>query len=335
MKHLLVTGGGGFVGGNFVRLVLRERPSLKVTVFDSLTGRKNAPVLDEPAKRYPERFELIRGHVTSKADLEALFSTRTFDTIVHFAAKNPSGDDIVDPGAFVEVNIIGTAMLLETVRAAWKEGEGTFLHLSSYEVYGSDESRVFTEGSPLNPSTPYAASKASADQLTLAYHRTYNMRTLVTRTTNIYGPYQSRDKLIPAIVDRVKRRKTIPVFGNGLNRRDWIHVDDHNRGVLLTLEKGKAGGVYLLGARCERTNLELVHRVARLAAAGLGRSMEEAEGLIGFVRDREAHDASRSMDPSATEEALGFKAAIPFDEGLKATVEWLLKNSPYPEPIRE
>ncbi|MGC8722713.1 MAG: dTDP-glucose 4,6-dehydratase [Acidobacteriota bacterium] len=327
ISHLLVTGGGGFVGGNLVRMVLRERPAWRVTVFDSLGGRPLTPVLDGLEEAHPGRFRLIRERITEGGSLQRLLCDEGVDAVIHAAARNPSGSGAGDPLSFAEINVLGTAAVLEAARAAWAEGQGTFVHLSSYEIFGSHPEGLFTERSPLNPSTPYAASKAAADELTLAYHRTYGMRTLVTRTTNIYGPFQSPDKLIPSIALRVRDKKPLPVFGTGENRRDWIHVDDHNRGVLLALERGRAGRAYPLGARCERTNLELVREVARCAARILGFDQDEAEALIVFAPDREAHDARRALDPAASESELGFVPRIPFAEGLEEAVRFTLLDT--------
>ena len=321
---LLVTGGGGFVGGNFVRLALASNPGWKVTVFDSLGGAQDRPVLGGLDERFPGRYRLVRGGITDREVLGRLFAEQDVDAVVHFAAKNPSGLSEADPMAFVEINVMGTATLLECAREAWDGKEGIFLHLSSYEVYGSDATGIFTESSGLNPSTPYAASKAAADELTLAYHRTFGMRAMVTRTTNIYGPHQSKDKLIPAIALRARDHLPLPVFGSGGNLRDWIHVDDHNRGVIRVLEKGRAGQVYHLGARCERSNLALIRSVARCAAEVLGRPPDEAEASIEFVEDRQGHDARRSLDPTKAERELGFKAEVDFEAGLKKTIEWIL-----------
>ncbi len=328
-RSVLVTGGGGFVGGNFARLALRERPDWALTVFDSLGGRPR-PVLEGLQEAHPGRLSLVQGKVTDEGDLEALFAEGRFDAVVHFAARNPSGQGVEEPAAFAEVNVLGTAMLLEAARRSPHGAPERFLHLSSYEVYGScggsNASGIFTEESPLNPSTPYAASKASADQLTLAYHRTFGMGCLVTRTTNIYGPFQSEDKLVPAIALRARAGQTLTVYGDGSQSRDWIHVEDHNRGVLLALERGRPGQVYHLGARCERSNLELVHTVARCAASALGREASEVEGLIAFVDDRAGHDARRSLDPSKAERELGFAAAVPFERGLEETVAGVLRG---------
>ena len=237
---------------------------------------------------------------------------------------NPSGQAVSDPVGFAEVNVLGTAMLLEAARLAWCGGPGRFLHPSSYEVYGSSGGGIFTEESPLNPSTPYAASKASADQLTLAYHRTFGMGCVVTRTTNIYGPFQSPDKLVPAIVLKARDGQPLPVYGDGSNTRDWIHVDDHNRGVLLALEEGRAGEVYHLGARCERSNLALVQAIARATAKLLDRDGAAAESLVTFVGDRAGHDARRALDPGKAERELGFRPAVSFEQGLEDTVRQIL-----------
>jgi dTDP-glucose 4,6-dehydratase len=322
---VLVTGGGGFVGGNFVRMALGARPDWQITVFDHLGGRREVPVLAGLAEKHPGRFRLVRGAVTDASALDALFAQGRFDTVAHFAAKNPSGQQAADPLAFVEVNVLGTASLLEAARRAWSGSSGKFLHLGSYEVYGSGASGVFTESSPLNPSTPYAASKAAADELLLAYHRTYGLHTLITRTTNIYGPHQTKDKLIPAMVELARNGREMPVYGSGHNLRDWIHVQDHNRGVLMVLERGRPGEVYHLGARCERTIFEVARAVGRAVFEVIGRDPEAAEGLIRRVEDREAHDARRALDPAKAERELGFSAEIPFEKGLADTVRWFLE----------
>jgi dTDP-glucose 4,6-dehydratase len=326
--NVLVTGGAGFVGGNFVRLVLATRPSWRVTVLDSCDGGTR-PVLAGPAQAHPDRCRTVTGGITDLQELAELFDRERFDAVVHFAARNPSGLSEENPAAFVAVNVLGTATVLEAARLAWGADPGSFIHLSSYEVYGSCPEGIFREDSALRPSTPYAASKAAADELTLAYHRTFGLRAMVTRTTNIYGPFQSPDKLIPALALCVKARRPLTVFGTGGHSRDWIHVDDHNRGVIRVLEGGRAGEVYHLGARNEHTNLDLARSVARAAAGVLGMPGAEAEGLITLVEDRLAHDARRALDPSRAEGELGFRPEVPFERGLRDTVRWVLEaNAP-------
>ncbi len=320
--RLLITGGGGFVGGGFVRLLLHERPKWSLTVFDSLTGGPGARFLEGLEAEHPGRVRFVRGRVTDTREVESLFASGAFQAVVHFAARNPSGLEVESPLSFPEVNVLGTAIVLEGARRAWAGSAGTFLHLSSYEVYGSGATGFFTEESPLNPSTPYAASKASADALTLAYHATFGIRTLVTRTTNIYGPRQSPDKLIPSVAERVRRGEPVQVYGTGGQSRDWIHVEDHNRGVLAVLEGGRPGTVYHLGARCERTNLEVIRLAARAAAECLGRDPDAAVARLEFVEDRSAHDVRRALDPGRAERELGFRPCIPFEEGVRDTVRW-------------
>jgi len=323
LTSVLVTGGGGFVGGNFVRLALQLRPRWRMTIFDSM-GDRPRPVLEGLDEAFPGRLRLVQGRVTDPPALDDLFAAGPYDAVVHFAARNPSGQGANDPVGFAEVNVMGTAMLLDGSRRAWEGREGRFLHLSSYEVYGSSAGGIFTETSPLNPSTPYAASKAAADQLTLAYHRTFGTGCLVTRTTNIYGPYQSEDKLVPAIVRKTRDRQPLPVYGDGSNTRDWIHVDDHNRGVIQALERGRPGEVYHLGSRCERSNLALVKAAARATARALGKDATEAEGLVTFVGDRAGHDARRALDPTKAERELEFRPEVEFEQGLEDTVRHFL-----------
>jgi len=329
LRRFLVTGGAGFVGGNFVRLLLGTREGTEVTVFDGVPEpERSAPLRDLP-RLHPGRFRYVPGKITEEGALAALFRENgPFDAVVHFAARNPSGADEASPLEFTRVNTLGTAAVLEAAREAWgREGrQGVFLHLSSYEVYGSSADGLFREDSPLNPSTPYAASKAAADALTLAYHRTFGLDALVTRTTNIYGPFQSRDKLIPSVVRRIREGRPVEVYGTGLQTRDWIHVDDHNRGVLLALERGLPGRVYHLGARCERTNLDVVRLAARAALEELGRDPGEAERLVRFVPDRRAHDPRRALDPSRAERELGFRPEVPFETGVGNTVRWILRE---------
>jgi dTDP-glucose 4,6-dehydratase len=317
--HLLVTGGGGFVGGNFVRLGLETRPAWRFTVLDHLGGRPEVPVLDGLVTRYPHRFQLVLGTLDDAESLRALLGRDPADAVVHFAAKNPSGREDVSPLDYTRVNVLGTATLLDAVR--WSAGGSRVLHLSSYEVYGSHSEGLFTESTPLRPTTPYAASKASADALTLAYHRTFGLDALVTRTTNIYGPFQSPDKLIPSLAAKASRGEGMPVYGSGGQTRDWIHVDDHNRGALAVLERGRAGEVYHLGARCERSNLDMALAIADAMARALALPEGSLRALVTQVRDRAAHDPRRALDTGKVERELGFRPEIPFDEGLQQTVD--------------
>lgn len=317
-SHLLVTGGGGFVGGNFTRLALRSRPLWRITVLDHLGGRETPSVLEGLDGLHPGRFRLVRSGLEDAEALAGIFEGDPVQAVVHFAAKNPSGAGHQAPLEFARVNVVGTGAMLEAAR---KAGGMRFLHLSSYEVYGSHPDGLFTERTPLTPTTPYAASKAAADTLTLAYHRTFKTDALVSRTTNIYGPFQSGDKLIPFLASRAFRDEPLPVYGSGAQTRDWIHVDDHNRGVLAVLERGRAGEVYHIGARCERTNLEVALAVADAAAEVRGLAPGSLRGLVSHVEDRKAHDPRRTLDTAKSERELELRPEIPFDEGLRRTVE--------------
>ena len=325
-SSLLVTGGAGFVGGNFIRMVLASRTTAKITALDSLSGRGVAPVLEGLESQCGGRFTLVKAALHEKETLQELFCRFGFDAVLHFAAKNPSGQGAGSGREYAEVNVLGTAMVLDIARRHWKGRgiAGRFMHLSSYEVYGSHPEGYFTEGTRLNPSTPYAASKAAADELTLSYHRTFGMDALVTRTTNIYGPYQSGDKLIPALAARAAKREPMPVYGDGSTRRDWIHVDDHNRGVLTVLERGRAGEVYHIGARCEKTNLDIAREVAADVALASGMPQESLMNLVTLVQDRRGHDPRRALGTDKIESELGFRAQVDFKDGLMETVRRLI-----------
>jgi len=326
--HLLVTGGAGFIGSNFVRFVLRTQPGVHVTNLDLLTYAGNLENLAD-VERDP-RYRFVKGDVCDRALLERLlagYGAEPVDAVVHFAAESHVDRSILGPMAFVKTNVLGTAALLEAARQAWKEKPGRYLQVSTDEVYGAlDEEGAFTESTPLDPSSPYSASKAAADHLVLAYHRTFGLDAVLTRCCNNYGPYQFPEKLIPFMIVRALDGKGCPVYGKGQNVRDWIHVQDHNRGVLLVLEKGLPGEVYNLGARCERRNLDIVRALLTELSALKGWDVSRLEERIAFVKDRPGHDWRYAIDPGKVERELGFAPQVPFEEGLRDTVAWYLQN---------
>jgi dTDP-glucose 4,6-dehydratase len=327
VNTILVTGGAGFIGTNFVRLVLDQRRDWRVVVLDALTYAGNLENLDGLEAACGDRYRFVHGDVTDAALLERLFSEEAFGGVIHFAAESHVDRSILGPLAFVQTNVTGTGRLLEACRAAWKNREGRFLQVSTDEVYGAlGDTGAFTEQTPVNPSSPYSASKAAADHLVLAYHRTFGMNALITRCCNNYGPYQFPEKLIPLMIARLIDGQTLPVYGKGENVRDWIHVEDHNRGVLLAFEKGRPGQVYNLGSRCEKRNLDLVLRLVAEVADAVGKAPEDLRRQIAFVADRPGHDWRYAIDPTRAEEELGFKPAVSFDDGLKATVRWYVEN---------
>ncbi len=327
MTTVLVTGGAGFIGSNFTRLALQMRPEWRVVVLDALTYAGNLENLEGLEAAYPGRYRFVHADVTDGPAVDALFGQEPFDHVVHFAAESHVDRSILGPTAFVKTNVMGTANLLEAARKAWRDRPGRFLQISTDEVYGSlRDTGFFTETTPLDPSSPYSASKAAADQIALSYHRTFGLEVVVTRCCNNYGPYQFPEKLIPLMVTRALGGEHLPVYGTGQNVRDWIHVHDHNRGVILALEKGVPGQVYNLGSRCEKRNLDLVKELLRAVARIKGWDPAEAEERITFVTDRPGHDWRYAIDPARSESELGFVPQVPFEQGLEDTVRWYLEN---------
>lgn len=327
MRSVLVTGGAGFIGCNFVQLALREREDWRVVVLDALTYAGNLENLEGLEEAHPGRYRFVRGDVTDSGLLKKLFDEEGFEYLVHFAAESHVDRSILGPLAFVKTNVLGTAALLEAARLSWKGGSGRYLQVSTDEVYGAlGEEGAFTESTRLDPSSPYSASKAAADHLVLTYHRTFGLEVVLTRCCNNYGPYQFPEKLIPFMIVRALDGKPCPVYGKGQNVRDWIHVEDHNRGVLLALEKGRPGEVYNLGARCEKRNLDIVKAILTELSALKGWDASRLEERIAFVKDRPGHDWRYAIDPSKAESELHFAPHVLFEEGLRSTVAWYLQN---------
>lgn len=325
--NVIVTGGAGFIGSNFVRMALAQRPEWRVIVVDALTYAGNLENLNGLEKTYSGRYRFAKADVADSAAIEKLFEQESPSIVVHFAAESHVDRSVLGPMDFVRTNVLGTATLLDAARKAWRDRAGRFLQISTDEVYGAlGDTGAFTEATPLAPSSPYSASKASADLLALAYHKTFGLDVVITRCCNNYGPYQFPEKLIPFMISRFVDGEKLPVYGNGMNVRDWIHVEDHNRGVLLAIEKGRSGEVYNLGARCERNNIDIVRSLLKLLLAAKGKPAVDLEDRITFVKDRPGHDWRYAIDPSKAERELGFRPEAQFEEGLAKTVQWYLKN---------
>jgi len=308
---ILVTGGLGFIGSNLVRLILAERPDWRVVNLDLVTYAANPDNLagiDEG-----ERYRFVRGDVADRALVARLFADERFDAVIHCAAETHVDRSIDDGGRFLRTNVEGTLVLLE---AALALGGVRHLQMGTDEVYGTlaPDEPPFTEATPLAPRSPYSASKAAADLLALAFHHTHGLDVVVTRCSNNYGPYQHPEKLIPLMITSALRGLALPVYGDGRQRRDWIHVEDHCRGVLCALEAGRTGEVYNLGGDAERENLHVVREVLRLVGA--------SESLITHVTDRPGHDRRYAMDFSKAARELGWRPRRTFEEGLAATVAW-------------
>ena len=315
----LVTGGAGFIGSNFVRHLLQHDPTRRVVVLDALTYAGHRATLADVDG--DDRFAFVHGDITDRTAVEAVFREGPFgagiDEVVHFAAESHVDRSIDGPSVFVHTNVLGTQVLLDAAR---ERGVRRFVQIGTDEVYGHlhDDDPPFTESTPVDPRSPYSASKTAADHLALAYHRTYGLPVVVTRCSNNYGPFQFPEKLIPVMILKAYAREPLPVYGSGLNVRDWIHVDDHCAAVLAVLQRAPAGRVYNIGGDSERTNLWIVRRVLEI----LGRP----ESLISFVTDRPGHDWRYAIDASRIRTELGWAPTRRLDDGLAETVEWYLDS---------
>lgn len=310
--RILVTGGCGFIGSNFIRLVLAQCGKTEIVNLDKLTYAGNLANLADLPPDQARRHRFVKGDIADRAMVSSLLAQEKPDAIVHFAAESHVDRSITDASPFITTNVLGTQVLLDCARQA---GIPRMVHVSTDEVYetlGPEGS--FREDTPLAPNSPYSASKASSDLLVRAAHETFGQNVVITRCSNNYGPYQFPEKLIPLMTGRARRGEPLPVYGSGTNVRDWIHVEDHCRGVLLALEKGRPGGVYNFGGDAERANLDVVRAILRLT----GRD----ESLIRFVKDRPGHDLRYAMDHSLASRELGFSPLKNFEAGLEETVRW-------------
>jgi dTDP-glucose 4,6-dehydratase len=319
--NVLVTGGSGFIGSNLVRLLLAERPDWRVVNLDKLTYAGNAENLAD-LEGHP-RYRFVRGDVCNGELVAEIFRAERIDGVMHLAAESHVDRSILAPSVFIETNVRGTQVLLEAAREL---GVRRFLHVSTDEVYGSlGPTGLFTEQTPLDPSSPYSASKAASDLLALAYARTFKLPVVVTRCSNNYGPYQFPEKLIPLMIANALRDLPLPVYGDGMNVRDWIHVEDHGRGLLAALERGEDGDVYNFGASSERHNIEIVKQVLEL--------LGKPQSLIQFVKDRPGHDRRYAIDSTKAQAKLGWAPRHRFEDALAATVRWYVERRPWWERI--
>jgi dTDP-glucose 4,6-dehydratase len=322
--RLLVTGGCGFIGSNFIRFVLEHYGPAFVTNVDALTYAGNPANLAGVPEQNGERYEFVKADIANAEEMETVFSRHQFYAVVNFAAESHVDRSIDSPENFIHTNIVGTSNLLNAAR---RHGVRRFLQVGTDEVYGSlgPEGR-FTESSPIQPSSPYSSSKASADLLALAHHHTYKQEIIVTRCSNNYGPYQFPEKLIPLMITNALNDQPLPVYGDGLNVRDWIHVEDHCSAVFAALLQGEPGHVYNIGGDGELKNIDVV----KLILAHLGKP----ESLIAFVKDRPGHDRRYAIDSSKIHHSLGWKPRHRPEQGIRETVDWYLANRAWWEPLR-
>ncbi len=334
MMNLLVTGGCGFIGSNFIRLVLQKHAGIRLVNLDKLTYAGNPTNLTDLETN--SRYRFVQGDICDAPLVEQLLAEEQIDTIVHFAAESHVDRSITGPSAFIQTNILGTFVLLEAARKAWG-GDGRspitdhrFLHVSTDEVYGSlGDSGLFTEDTSYDPRSPYSASKASSDHLVSAYHHTYGLPTLITNCSNNYGPYQFPEKLIPLIINNALSGKTLPVYGDGKNVRDWLYVVDHCEAILQVLEKGRLGETYNVGGNNEKQNIEVVQTICDILDEEAPKlpGGQPRRSLITFVKDRPGHDRRYAIDAGKIKEELGWEPSVTFEEGMRKTVGWYLDQS--------
>lgn len=317
MAKFLVTGGAGFIGGNFLHIMVNKYPNDQFVCIDALTYAGNmetlAPIIDKP------NFKFVHENICNREAIFKLFEEEKFDYVINFAAESHVDRSIEDPGIFLQTNIIGTQTLMDACR---KYGIKRYHQVSTDEVYGDlpldRPDLFFYEDTPIHTSSPYSASKASADLLVIAYHRTFGLPVTISRCSNNYGPYHFPEKLIPLMIQKALKNAPLPVYGKGENVRDWLYVGDHCTAIDLIVRNGRDGEIYNIGGHNERSNLEVVKTI--LNALG------KPESLISFVKDRPGHDLRYAMDPTKIETELGWKPKYTFDTGIQATIKWNLDN---------
>jgi dTDP-glucose 4,6-dehydratase len=335
-RTMLITGGAGFIGCNYVRTALAGDPGLKVVVIDGLTYAGHLASLQSVADRHGERYTFVHGDIRDTETVRHVFSEHAIDTVVHLAAESHVDRSIDGPLDFIDTNIRGTANLLEAARSAWRDRTDVrFHHVSTDEVFGSlGSDGLFHESTSYDPSSPYSASKAAADHLVRAWHRTYGLPVTLSNCSNNYGPYQYPEKLIPLIIRNAMAGKPMPVYGEGANVRDWLHVEDHCSALDLIVREGRPGRTYNVGGRNEHTNLEVVHTLCDL----LDELRPRSEGmghrdLIEFVADRPGHDLRYAIDAGRIRSELGWSPRFDFETGLRETVLWYLDNEAWCEEV--
>lgn len=323
-KKILVTGGAGFIGSNFVHYMLEKHPDYMIVNLDLLTYAGNLESLKDIENE--PNYKFVHGDITDREFINELFEKEKFNVVVNFAAESHVDRCVLDPGLFVRTNVMGTQTLLDAAKAT---GVERYHQVSTDEVYGDlpldRPDLFFTEESLIHTSSPYSASKAGADMLVLAYHRTYGLPITVSRCSNNYGPYHFPEKLIPLMISRALNNEQLPVYGKGENVRDWLHVKDHCQAIDLIIHKGRVGEVYNIGGHNEKTNLEVV----KLILKALGKP----ESLIKFVTDRPGHDRRYAIDPTKIETELGWKPEYTFETGIAQTIQWYLDNREWWEKI--
>jgi dTDP-glucose 4,6-dehydratase len=340
VQNILVTGGCGFIGSNFVRLALECLPDARIINLDKLTYAGNPANLQDIENNPHYRF--VHGDICDQVLLEKLFAEEKIDTIVHFAAESHVDRSIEGPAEFIQTNILGTFSLLETARKSWLSSPQPpascprFLHVSTDEVYGSlGDTGLFTETTSYDPRSPYSASKASSDHLVNSYYHTYGLPILMTNCSNNYGPYHFPEKLIPLIINNALKGKDLPVYGDGKNVRDWLYVVDHCAAILQVLQKGRIGETYNVGGNSEKQNIEVVQAICDILDEKVDplANGQQRRSLIKFVKDRAGHDRRYAIDASKIKNELGWEPSVTFADGIRMTVDWYLENEEWMDGV--
>jgi dTDP-glucose 4,6-dehydratase len=339
--EILITGGCGFIGSNFVRYILEKREKVRVINIDKLTYAGNLANLVDVEKDYPERYLFIKGDIAEQEVIRDIFDRYEIAWVINFAAESHVDRSVMGPEIFIRTNILGTFNLLETARTFWpmddhkRLAEKRFLHISTDEVYGSlGERGLFTEQSPYDPSSPYSASKASSDHLVRAYYRTYGLPAIITNCSNNYGPFQFPEKLIPLMITNAVKGIELPVYGDGENVRDWLHVEDHCSALLRVLEQGVTGECYNIGGNCEKRNKDIVHLICDTLDKKLGlKDNRPRRDLIRYVADRPGHDRRYALNTDKISKELLWEPKLSFEEGIERTIDWYLQNFLWVEQI--
>jgi len=331
---ILVTGVAGFIGSNFVYYYLRKYKDRKIIGLDKLTYAGNLDNLSKLTQEEKKRFVFIKGDINDRKLLEEIYSKYEIDGIINFAAESHVDRSIHDPGIFVKTNVLGTQTLLHVFKEHYDERKKQkFLQISTDEVYGAlGPTGYFTEETPLDPHSPYSASKASSDLIVKAYHDTYGLNTNITRCSNNYGPYQFPEKLIPLMIHNALNHKELPVYGDGKHVRDWLYVEDHCKAIDLVFEKGKSGEVYNIGGHNEKENIEIVKLIITYLQEKT-KDKEINEGLIKHVKDRLGHDRRYAIDPTKIKDELGWEPEARFEDGIKKTIDWYLENQEWMKKV--
>ena len=315
-RNILVTGGAGFIGANFAEFFVNKHPEYNIIVLDKLTYAGNLDNL----KKVEDKITFVKGDICEYEFIKELFEKYQIDGVIHFAAESHVDNSIKNPFIFTHTNVIGTHTLLEVAKQVWGEGSSNkFVHISTDEVYGTlGEEGYFTETTPINPNSPYSASKASSDLIARAYFETFKMNVSITNCSNNYGPYQHHEKLIPHMIKLAINDEKLPVYGNGKNIRDWLYVEDHCEAIDIVFHKGKAGERYNIGGHNEKRNIEIVKLILK--------HLNKSEDLIEFVEDRKGHDYRYAIDSTKIKNELHWEPKTKFEDGIIKTIDWYLKN---------